>query len=627
MADIELTLNGDASGAVDAFSDTSAAARDLETSSKSLESQWKKLEDQEKAQAQTLEKLKAGFLAAGAMAVKFGVDSVKAYAEAERVGRQLERVAGDLTEAFERQADALESQLAIDGEVIKQQQTLLLQWGAAPDAIEPTIRAIEDYAAATGKDAVSATMELIKGVETGGERFKALGIQYEATGDRTKDLAALTGALAKRFGGSAEADAGSLQGGLNAVSIAFGNVQEAFGGLVGAMEQKSGVLEKTARFLQAIAGGVSGATDLSSLVDVFTTGGLLNAASSAISGPVQSEPIVGGQMDPYRGIPSLNQALGIKPKTDAQREAAKKHADDIAKLRAENSESFRDFLKQQEEMQDKALAKEQAAYASELSLSSDRVDADIKEADERTRVRRDMLLQIEKDTAAHAEKMAQEEQRMTERSAKESADRAKQQSERARQAGDAIGAAFVNALADQLSKLSEGGEFDAALFIGDILATAVSVAATVIGSAYGMPALGSAVGNLAATGIRAGSSALSANAKKAKTQKQYHSGGWVGADGLPRYHDGAWIGTDEQAAVLQTGERVLSRQEVHHMGGARAVDAAARGRGVASVVVNIQAIDSKSAAESFETDLADGMRRAQRAGRGMLPALLGGTPR
>ena len=225
-----------------------------------------------------------------------------------------------------------------------------------------------------------------------------------------------------------------------------------------------------------------------------------------------------------------------------------------------------------------------------------------------------------------ARKLDEEMGRQLEKSVKDSLERSKQQADKARQAGDSIGSAFVNALADQLGKLA-GGEFDAAIFIGDVLATAVSVAAGVIGSACGMPALGAAV-EIAATGIRAGSSALR-RAKKARTAKQYHAGGWVGDEisHVPRFHTGTWIGRDEQLAILQHDERVASKQEVRNAGGPAALDAVLSGKSSRpGVVVNISAIDSKSAAESFESDLADGMRRAQRAGRGMLPALLGRTP-
>lgn len=196
------------------------------------------------------------------------------------------------------------------------------------------------------------------------------------------------------------------------------------------------------------------------------------------------------------------------------------------------------------------------------------------------------------------------------------------------QAGDAIGAAFVNALGDQLSKLSEGEEFDVGEFIVSIISAAVSVAATAIGTAYGQPALGAAVGNIASLGIRAGYNAINAKSKKGST-KVFHDGGWVGEDGLPRYHSGTWVGGDEQLAVLQDGERVLSRDEVASMGGRGAVDTAARGGsgGGRSISFTISAVDAKGVKELFTSDGSRGLRDALRTGQGMLPSLLGRSPR
>lgn len=615
MADIDLELNGDSTGAVQALSSTAVATNELSGATQDLRGEWAKAEQAAKQQEADLGRLKAGFMAVGAVAVKFGIDSVKAYAEAEKVSRQLERAAGDLSGAFEQQADALESQLHIDGELIKQQQTLLLQWGASPGQIEPTIRAIEDYAAATGKDALTATMELIKGVETGGAKFKALGVQYEEVGNKTQNLTALTQALTDKFGGAAAANANSLQGGLDAVSIAFGNVKEAFGGVIASMESKIGVLDKVANALQGIARNISGQGSLAGAIGALSTGNLLTAAAVGVlsNGPVAPDlSSTGIVMQPAAiHLPGFdpNNPTGGKPK--ATTKAGRTDDDRLA-----DAKKFYDGLDQIEEH---ALAQERERYVAELELSADAVEGAEKEAAARVKVRQDMLLQIEKDAAAHAEKMAKEEQKALEKSVKDSSDRAAKKAQEAQQAGDQIGAAFVNALTDQLAKLAAGGEFDAALFVGDILAAAVGIAGTVIGSAFGMPAVGGALGNLAAMGVRAGASAISKSGKKKATT--YHDGGWVGA---PRYHDGTWVGFDEQRAILQNGERVLSRQEVHHIGGPQAVDNMARGG--SRVTLNVTAIDTKSFADSMSGNGGDGLKQAIKRGHGALPALFG-SPR
>jgi len=71
-------------------------------------------------------------------------------------------------------------------------------------------------------------------------------------------------------------------------------------------------------------------------------------------------------------------------------------------------------------------------------------------------------------------------------------------------------------------------------------------------------------------------SALGISAEEAE-RLGFHRGGWV------RAHQGLW--SDEVRAILQTGERVLSRAEVATMGGRGRVDALAAGGGGGIVVV------------------------------------------
>jgi len=292
---------------------------------------------------------------------------------------------------------------------------------------------------------------------------------------------------------------------------------------------------------------------------------------------------------------------------DASLEATKKYYDDLDTL------------------DETARAREEQAFADSLAAEAKNVHDTIQTRLDGQKAYDDIRLLEQKKTAEHAEKLAQEEMKARDKASKESADRAKKQEQDWKNAGDQIGAAFVNALGDQLSKLAAGEEFDAALFVGDILASVISVAATVIGTAYGQPALGAAVGNLAAMGVRAGAGAISANNKK-KKMGTYHEGGWVGDEvELPRHHSGAWIAPDEQQAILQHGERVLSRSEVARMGGPKGVDSAAKGG--MGISVSVMAIDAKNAAEGFVGNLGLGLKRALRTGQGDVPRLLGVSPR
>lgn len=81
----------------------------------------------------------------------------------------------------------------------------------------------------------------------------------------------------------------------------------------------------------------------------------------------------------------------------------------------------------------------------------------------------------------------------------------------------------------------------------------------------------------------------------------FHRGGVVGVDApsfvrrvalpIPRFHSGGIIGSDERLAILQTGERVLSREQN------RALE---QGLGATAITINVNAIDAQGVKEFFE---------------------------
>ena len=83
------------------------------------------------------------------------------------------------------------------------------------------------------------------------------------------------------------------------------------------------------------------------------------------------------------------------------------------------------------------------------------------------------------------------------------------------------------------------------------------------------------------------------------------------------------MGGDEQPAILQSGERVLSRQEVRRMGGQQGVDRAARGGG-SGVNFYVNAVDQESIRQLMEGRGGRAIVNAVRLGRGPLPALIKG---
>lgn len=545
MADARVTVSGDASGATSALQDTANATG---------------------AATEKFRLLSEGVQKAASMALQFAKDSVKAYMESERVTRQLQRATGELSDAFEKQAQILSRENAVDDDVIKKQQTLLAQWGAAPKDIGAATQAILDYAAATGKDAVGATQDLIQSVEMGGGALKRIGVQFDATGKRTEDLRRATDALAKKFAGASKANADTLEGRVDQVKNAFGDLQKAFGGMVEKFDQKTGALKTLAEMLHKIGLGAAIAYDTVSgllslkggsgkglmlnVAEQFQKAALANMGGGAAA-ITQPTPIGGGDNTTSYG---------------RQQAAAGPSGADI--LKGAFSENEKELFGSIEVGEVGALQYQKDLIRKRYDILAD--DADIKDG-------------IRKMEAQHA-------QQALEAAQKEAAKWA--------QMGETLGASFVNALTGELDKLAAGGEFDLAGFIAGLL--------PMIGGAIFGP-LGGAIGGLAGAGIRFA------------TSRRSHDGSWIG---VPRYHSGGWlgIGPDESPAVLQSGERVLSRGEVAAMGGPSGVDRAARG-GRAAVVVNISGLDTKSTKDFFEDRGGQGFKDSLRSGRGDIARL------
>jgi hypothetical protein len=619
VADINLRINGDASGGVDAMDEMGDAVGKSAV-------KWQEMANAAKFAAKEI----AAFL----------VDSTKKYAESERVLRQLERASKEYAGALEEQAKALSALYAVDDDLIMQSETLLAQWGGAAAASREAEEAALNLASAMGTDLATATEVLIRNVESGGTGLAKMGIHFEATGDKGKDLEAAIAAINKKIGGAAAADANSLTGQLHAASLAFEDIQKSIGGSVAEFLKQHQIVEKLTAGLRSLndtftpeadkkaeskeyiaqqvhfweeiaAGHITGWKDAEAQIKfTFEEAQAELAKWQAKLSPQNFNAAVSGG-------PRVTGTTNRGGKEDAQEasRAAKEAAKEAANIRREMAEAD---AREQKEFQ-KAELDAQDDYAKEsIKIEKERL-AEIAKAQKAEEAASE---KAQKEKVASELKAQKEAAQLEEKALKDQQERVEKKAKEAKAAGDAIGAAMVNALADQLSKLAEGGEFDAALFIGDILAAAVGVAGTVIGTAFGAPAVGAAIGNLAAMGVRAGASAISKGGKK-QASRTYHDGGWVDA---PRYHDGTWIGPDEQRAVLQHGERVLSRREVHHMGGPGVVDNMARGGG-SRVTLNVQAIDAKSVADTFSGSGADGLKQAMRRGHGALPALLGRSPR
>jgi hypothetical protein len=637
MADLKLTLTGEDraspafKSAAESATELSNAAKQLSEAAEALKGSTKGAGDATDEAAEKAAKATEKWREIGEV-LKKGAEltweltkkTVELSEEQAKADRQLKLVAGDMTDAFKAQASAMQEQLGVSDDMVQRMQLILLRFGEAPAAIDKTVRALLDYSAATGVDAVSATETLTSNVETGRKAFKELGLQYDSTGLRSKDLEAITGALAKKIGGAAQADAESLTGAFAKMKEQISEVGETVGGHITKLVQRTGVVEKLTYAFKSwntVLGGDDAYNKLKEreklydelrAIDEKMASGrtrgfsdddldqrLLSTRKSDIEvklGVMQAEVNAANGMS--QALPSSSSAPQQTAKYAELQKAAKEHADEMLKISQKNAEDMR-RLQKSEDALDAAEAEKDAKALANVQEGIFR-DA---EFDGWEKVREQSKKQQKEDFA--------DLMKANDLMVKQIRDR----EEEWKKAGEQLGAAFGNALVSAVDQLASGGKMDLGGILAGILQTAGSVLGGVLGSV--VPGLGTALG--ATIGGTLGG--LAGAGVKAAT-RTYHDGGWVDA---PRHHTGAWISPDEQRAILQHGERVLSRREVHDMGGPAGVDAAAKGgSGGTGVTVHVNAFDGSSVRDFFERAGGRAVFDAVRTGRGPMSALLGG---
>lgn len=558
----------------------------------------------------SLDSVQGKVLGLGKALLEFSKSSVKAFEEQSRADRQLAAVAGESTNAFKAQAAALQESIGVAGSHVEQLQTMLLRYGQAPAEIDGTIRAIEDLSAATGRDATAALAELTTSVTTGKQAFKDLGLQYDTTGSRGDVLRAATKALADKFGGSASADADSLTGSVRIAEQQFGELQTSFGGLIAEFVKKTQVIESATWAFKNLNAALFGEEDqrLRAVEKLQHAQKLIQEYEVIEKQGVQlnqtsRDTLHEAKINYYEAAKLIEQLDAAKKKSVP---AATGAANNVAAgKRASGSDDSMSRFK--ESLQERISAVTDAAEReAKLWDEHDRAQARVEEEAERDRLnafKENLDERIDAITDAYREeaRLAEEQDKAH---AKEEARYAK--------AGEDIGTAFATSLSGAIGKLAEGQEMDLGETVGDILAAVLGVAGSVIGTLL-LPGAGTAIGG--AIGGIAGS------AIKGATRRKRHSGGYAG-DGMARYHAGTWVGSDEEAAVLQNGERVLGRHEVAAMGGPQGVERAVRGGG--GTTINVSTLDGSTAREYFERAGGRALIDAVRSGRGAPRLLWGG---
>lgn len=528
---------------------------------------------------------------------------VKAAAESERVGAQLKVTAGELTQGLKAQAEAQAALYAVSDEQIQQMDAIQLRYGANASELGKYNKAILDYAAATGNDATSATEALVRGVEKGTGHIKALGIEFKATGDFATDLAAATEALGRRFGGAASARADTFEGQVNAAKEAVNDLEEAFGNLVLQFERKAGVISTATQLIRGFRKAVEGGKTLDFVAGAAKD--ILGPATAVIPGFDLATNLFGSgkgameQMDEQDAAAARDEAAAFEQQL---RTPKKTHGVGKDNRAEQQKDALDKLLKQQEEFRLK-MAKELEDEREDARRAAERAINDAKKHEyEMEKIQEKELRDRERQEAQYNAQKSREMEREAQRLEKEEA--------RMAQAGERLGQALVTAFTDQLNELASGGEFDVGSFFGSLFEGILGFFGSLLPGGGIASALVGGIGKLGGGGIRAAG----------KAAKRHHDGAWIES-----FHGGGWpaMGGDEQPAVLQTGERVLSRREVERMGGQAGVDRAAQGGGGVNFYVN--AVDQESLRQMMEGRGGKAIFNAVRLGRGPLVHLIKGV--
>jgi len=247
------------------LADTKDFIAGLDKADKETRSFTNKLDDALKVGA-------AAFLAVGAaaatMAVKIGVDAVKAAIEDEKAQVSLAQTLRNTTEATDQQIKAVEDYIdktaratgVTDDQLRPSLDRLIRSTGDVTKAQKLQTLAL-DIAGGTGKDLATITEGLSKLYDGNFSALKRLGVPLDDTIVKNKDLDAALKVLSETFAGQADAAANTFAGRMARISVAVEGAQEQIGfALLPILEKFATVITDTLLpVIEQLVNGLTGA--------------------------------------------------------------------------------------------------------------------------------------------------------------------------------------------------------------------------------------------------------------------------------------------------------------------------------------------------------------------------------
>ena len=175
-------------------------------------------------------------VAAGALAVKIGVDSVKAAAEDEKSSRilaqQLEKTLGAnsaLTASVEDYISKTQLRVGVQDDKLRPSFARLVRSTKDAAEAQKLLNLALDISVATGKPLETVSNALGKAYDGNSASLGRLGLGLDDSILKAKDFDVIGKELTKTFGGFADKEAESLEGQLRIVNIRFDELKEGLG--------------------------------------------------------------------------------------------------------------------------------------------------------------------------------------------------------------------------------------------------------------------------------------------------------------------------------------------------------------------------------------------------------------
>ena len=219
-----------------------------------------------------LQKGAAAFLAvgaaAGAMAIKIGVDAVKAAVEDEKAQKSLAITLKNTTKATDAQVAAVEDYIdktaratGVNDSDLRPSFDRLLRSTNDITKAQKLQQLALDISAGTSKDLATVTEALSKGLDGNLGALKRIGVPLDENIVKTKDFDAAVIALTQTFAGQADAAANTFAGRMARITIAIDEAKEQLGfALLPLLERFARfATEQLAPALQGLVDGLTGA--------------------------------------------------------------------------------------------------------------------------------------------------------------------------------------------------------------------------------------------------------------------------------------------------------------------------------------------------------------------------------